>query len=176
MSGGAPETVRGLGLLEGSLSVHLDGEAERLPVYRAAVADGELPPGYAADDGAALVYVGTRLFECVASRPGARVVRYQPDGHAGVIETRTPDPACCPRPTAAPAGSTTSAPFPSSGRCGPGATAGTDRPGEETCARPVDGDVSSSRPGCVSSYAARLRELERSSRTEFQKAARIVRP
>jgi dipeptidase E len=89
-SGGAPETVRGLGLLEGSLSVHLDGDARRLPVYRAAVADGELPPGYAADDGAALVYVGTRLFECVASRPGARVVRYQPDGHAGVIESELP--------------------------------------------------------------------------------------
>jgi dipeptidase E len=87
LSGGAPEAVRGLGLLEGSLSVHLDGEAQRLPVYRAAVADGELPPGYAADDGAALVYSGTRLLECVASTPGSRVLRYQPDGHGGVTET-----------------------------------------------------------------------------------------
>jgi peptidase E len=87
MSGGAPEPVRGLGLLPGSLSVHLDGEAERLPVYRAAIVDGELPPGYAADDGAALVYAGTRLSECVSSRAGARIVRYRPDGLGGVVET-----------------------------------------------------------------------------------------
>ena len=79
--------MQGLGLLGGSLSVHLDGEAERLPVYRAAMADGELPPGYAVDDGAALLYAGTRLLECVASTPGARVLRYEPDGHGDVIET-----------------------------------------------------------------------------------------
>ena len=59
MSGGAPEpVVRGLGLLAGSLSVHLDGEPERLPVYRAAVATGALPAGYAVDDGAALLFDG----------------------------------------------------------------------------------------------------------------------
>jgi dipeptidase E len=90
MSGGSPEAVRGLGLLEGSLSVHLDGEAERLPVYRAAVADGELPGGYAVDDGAALVYIGTRLVECVGSRPDARVVRVEPDGAEGVVERELP--------------------------------------------------------------------------------------
>src|SRR5262249_55232691 len=80
MSGGAPEVVRGLGLIEGSLTVHLDGEPERLPMYRAAIASGELPPGYAADDYAALVYAGARLIECVASRPGARVLRVESDG------------------------------------------------------------------------------------------------
>jgi peptidase E len=90
MSAGAPEPVRGLGLLPGSLSVHLDGEAERLPVYRTAIADGELPPGYAADDGAALVYAGTRLVECVSSRPGARIARYRPDGAGGVVESEMP--------------------------------------------------------------------------------------
>lgn len=90
MSGGVPEPVRGLGLLEGSLSVHLGGEFERLPVYRAAVADGELPPGYAADDGAALVYAGTDLLECVASRPGARIVRVGPDGAGGVVQSELP--------------------------------------------------------------------------------------
>jgi dipeptidase E len=85
-SGGAPEAVRGLGLLTGSLSVHLDGESERLPAYRAAIAAGELPPGYATDDGAALLYAGTRLVECVASRPGARVLHLRPDGGGGVFE------------------------------------------------------------------------------------------
>ena len=34
-SRGAPETLEGLGLLEGSLSVHADGEPERLPVWLA---------------------------------------------------------------------------------------------------------------------------------------------
>jgi dipeptidase E len=90
MSGGAPEPVRGLGLLSGSLSVHLDGEFERLPVYRAAIAAGELAPGYAADDGAALLYVGTRLADCVASRVGARVRHLRPDGAGGVDEADLP--------------------------------------------------------------------------------------
>lgn len=85
-SGGTPEPVAGLGLLSGSLSVHLGGESERLPVYRAAVAAGELPAGYAADDGAALLFAGTRLLECVASRDGARVLHVSPDGAGGVRE------------------------------------------------------------------------------------------
>jgi dipeptidase E len=87
MSAGAPEPVRGLGLLTESLSVHLDGETERLPVYRAAIAAGELPPGHAADDGAALLYAGTELAECVASHSGARVLHLRPDGAGGVHET-----------------------------------------------------------------------------------------
>ncbi|HTX47148.1 MAG TPA: peptidase E [Solirubrobacteraceae bacterium] len=86
MSGGAPEPVNGLGLLPGSLSVHLGGEAERLPVYREAVARGALPAGFAADDGAALLYDGVTLVECVASRVGARVLRVDPDGEGGVVE------------------------------------------------------------------------------------------
>jgi dipeptidase E len=85
-SGGAPEPVEGLGLIPGSLSVHLDGESNRLPVYRAAVAAGELPAGYAADDGAALLYAGRRLSECVGSRAGSRVVRVGPDDFGGVQE------------------------------------------------------------------------------------------
>jgi len=90
MSGGAPEPVNGLGLLAGSLSVHLAGEVERLPVYREAVARGALPAGYAADDGAALLYDGDALIECVASRPGARVLRIDPDGEGGVRERPMP--------------------------------------------------------------------------------------
>ena len=89
-SGGAPEPVAGLGLLPGSLSVHLDRESERLPAYRTAVVAGELPDGYAADDGAALVFVGTHLAECVASTPDARVVRVAADGAGGVHERPLP--------------------------------------------------------------------------------------
>ena len=90
ISGGAPAAVSGLGLLEGSLSVHMDSEPERLPVLRDAIASGELPGGYAADDGAALVFSGTRLEECVGSHSAARVVRIQPDGHGGVRESSLP--------------------------------------------------------------------------------------
>jgi dipeptidase E len=90
MSGGAPEPVAGLGFIPGSLTVHLDGELERLPTYRVDVASGRLAPGYAADDGAAVVFRGTHLYECVASRAGARVVRVTPDGAGGVHEQSLP--------------------------------------------------------------------------------------
>jgi len=90
MSGGQPEVVHGIGLLPGSLSVHLDGEAERLPVYAEAVATGALPAGFAADDGAAVLYRGTERGECVASRPDARVVRIEADGNGGVTEAPQP--------------------------------------------------------------------------------------
>jgi dipeptidase E len=89
-SGGAPEPVTGLGFLPGSLSVHLDGESNRIPVYRAAVASGQLPAGYAIDDGAALLYSGTRLRECVASHTGARVVRIRRGDFGGVREDEMP--------------------------------------------------------------------------------------
>lgn len=87
MSGGAPRPAAGLGLIEGSMSVHLDGEPERLPFYRRAVATGELPPGYAVDDSAALLVVGTSVRSCVSSRPGARVIRVEADGEGGTVET-----------------------------------------------------------------------------------------
>ncbi len=86
MSRGAPEPVRGLGLLEGSMSVHLDSERERLAAYRGAVASGELPAGHAVADGAALLYEGTRLVDCVGSRADARVLRIRADACGGVIE------------------------------------------------------------------------------------------
>jgi peptidase E len=90
MSGGQPEVVHGIGLLPGSLSVHLDGEPERMPVYQRAVATGALPPGLAADDGAALVYHGTRLHECVVARPDARVLRVEAGANGATLETAQP--------------------------------------------------------------------------------------
>jgi len=82
-SGGMPEAVHGIGLLSGSLSVHMDSEPERLPVYCDAVSGGRLPAGFAADDGAGLVFGGLALRECVASRPGARVLRVTADASGG---------------------------------------------------------------------------------------------
>jgi len=73
--GGSPAPAAGLGFLPGSNSVHYDGEPERRPVYLAAIQDGVLGPGYGVDDGAGLLFRGTRLAEVVSSRPAARAYR-----------------------------------------------------------------------------------------------------
>ncbi|MBM2823886.1 MAG: peptidase [Thermoleophilia bacterium] len=67
----------GLAILPGSFCPHYDGEELRRPMYRDLVDEG-LPSGYAADDGAALHFVGAALREVVASRPGARAYRVEP--------------------------------------------------------------------------------------------------
>jgi dipeptidase E len=74
-SSGPPEAIAGLGLLEGSLTVHADGEPERLPVWLTAVRDGTLPGGWAVDDGVGLLFRGLRLERAVSSRPGASAQR-----------------------------------------------------------------------------------------------------
>jgi dipeptidase E len=70
----------GLGFLEGSFCPHYDGEPQRRPVYTRLVRDGILPPGYAADDDAALLFEGTDLREVVAQREDARGYRVTPQG------------------------------------------------------------------------------------------------
>ncbi len=74
-SSGALEVIAGLGVLPGSLTVHADGEPDRLPVWLAAVRDGTLPGGWAADDGVGLCFRGERLERIVSSRPGAAALR-----------------------------------------------------------------------------------------------------
>jgi dipeptidase E len=85
-SAGRPESVPGLGLLPGSLSVHCDSDPARLRTYLQAVADRELPPGYAADDSAALLFAGTELLAGVASQNGAGVRRITVDRRAAIQE------------------------------------------------------------------------------------------
>lgn len=78
----------GLGFLPGSHCPHYDGEALRRPSYHGLVADG-LAGGYAADDGAALHFVGADLAGVVTSRPAAGAYRVEAaDGQ--VVETRLP--------------------------------------------------------------------------------------
>ncbi len=74
-SSGPPERIAGLGLLEGSLSVHADGEPERLPVWLAGVREGTIPGGWAVDDGVGLLFRGLSLERVVTSRPGAGAQR-----------------------------------------------------------------------------------------------------
>jgi dipeptidase E len=77
---GRPAPVAGLGFLPGSNSVHHDSEPARRPVYLEAVRTGELPSGWAVDDGAALVFRGTVLADVVTARPGARAYTVMPHG------------------------------------------------------------------------------------------------
>jgi peptidase E len=71
--------LEGLGFLPGSACPHYDGEERRRPVYTQLVAAG-FPAGVAADDDAALHYVGTELREVLTTRVGATAYRVTPDG------------------------------------------------------------------------------------------------
>jgi dipeptidase E len=80
----------GLGLLPGSACPHYDGEEQRQPAFTRLVGSGELPDGWAADDGAGLVFAGQELAEVVTSRPDARAFRVERAPGGGVIERRLP--------------------------------------------------------------------------------------
>jgi len=90
-SSGAPEPTPGLGFLPGSLSVHADGQPGRRPVYLVAVADGELPPGWMADDRVGLLFRDMTLERVVSARPGARAGRVDVIGGALVETPIEPD-------------------------------------------------------------------------------------
>src|SRR5437764_3163195 len=64
----------GLGFLPGTFCPHYDGEAERRPTYELLVSQG-FPPGFAADDQAAVRFDGTDVAECLSSKPDAAVYR-----------------------------------------------------------------------------------------------------
>jgi len=89
-SSGPPEPLEGLGLLEGSLTVHADGEPTRLPIWLDAVSSGEIPGGWALDDGVGVLFRGTELERVVSSRPGAQAQRV--DAIAGELVRRRLEP------------------------------------------------------------------------------------
>jgi dipeptidase E len=64
----------GLGFLRGGFCPHYDGESARQSILRRLVARG-FPSTFAADDSAALHFVGMRLEQAVSSRPNARARR-----------------------------------------------------------------------------------------------------
>jgi dipeptidase E len=75
----------GLGFLSGSCCPHYDGEALRRPAYEGYVATGELPDGWAVDDGAALVFAGEEFHEAVSFQPNAGARRVEKTA-TGVVE------------------------------------------------------------------------------------------
>jgi peptidase E len=79
--------TNGLALLPFSNGVHYDSEEQRRPLYHRLIADGTLPPGYATDDGAGLLYRGTEMVTAYAENgsAGAYLVERGTDGTA--VET-----------------------------------------------------------------------------------------
>ena len=74
----------GLGLIPGSNCPHYDSEERRRPLYQRLVREGALAPGFAADDGVGLHYVGTELHEAVSDREGASAWRVEVTGETKV--------------------------------------------------------------------------------------------
>jgi dipeptidase E len=72
--GGLAPLHDGLGLLEGSACPHYDGESERRAAFHRAL-QGGMAHGFAADDGAALHFSGSKFVEAVSSRAQARAYR-----------------------------------------------------------------------------------------------------
>jgi dipeptidase E len=83
---GAPQRVEGIGLLPFSNCVHYDPRSAHRLAYHDFLRDG-MRPGYAAEDGAALHFVGSELRRVVASRPESRGYRLDADGER-VVEMR----------------------------------------------------------------------------------------
>jgi peptidase E len=64
-----------LAFLKGSCCPHYDGEPQRRPAYHDAISKGDMLPGVAIDDGAAIHFVDGEIRRAVASRPRAKAYR-----------------------------------------------------------------------------------------------------
>ncbi len=73
----------GLGLVPFSNGVHYDSEEQRRPLFQRLVGDGTLPPGYATDDGAGVLYRGTEFVEAVTEQDGKQAYYVEPDASGG---------------------------------------------------------------------------------------------
>jgi peptidase E len=80
----------GLGWLPYSNGVHYDAELQRRPLMQELVGNGGLPAGYATDNGAGLVFRGTRLAEAFAETEGP--LAYEVSRAADGTVTETPLP------------------------------------------------------------------------------------
>ncbi len=69
-----------LGFLEGSCCPHYDGEADRRPALHKFLQRGDILPGYALDDGAALHFHHQEIHRIVSSRPQANAYHLRAEG------------------------------------------------------------------------------------------------
>jgi len=77
-----------LGYLPGSMCPHYDGETERRQTFHRMLETGAIAPGYAAEDGVGLHFVGTRLERVVTSRAGKAAYRLDRAEGGAVREER----------------------------------------------------------------------------------------
>jgi peptidase E len=84
--GGPPDRVGGLGFLPWSNTVHYSSEPARREALHGWLRQG-MAPAYAADDGAALHFVGDDVVQVVASRRDARAYRIEAR-HGRVLTTQ----------------------------------------------------------------------------------------
>ena len=82
--------VGGLGLLPYSNGVHYDNELQRRPLFQKLIGAGELPDGYATDDGVGLHYAGTALVEAVTEVRGKGAYAVRREGVVAVEERIEP--------------------------------------------------------------------------------------
>lgn len=78
--------IQGLGFLAGSCCPHYNGDPERRPKYHRRLSAGEITPGLAIDDSAAVHFLDDRIHRVVASRPG--VTAYRVGLEAGEVRER----------------------------------------------------------------------------------------
>jgi dipeptidase E len=64
-----------LGFLPGSCCPHYDGEPERRPLFHELIAKGEISPGFALEDSAAIHFIDQDVYRIVASERGAQAFR-----------------------------------------------------------------------------------------------------
>jgi len=76
-----------LGFLEGSCCPHYDGEADRRPALHKFLQHGEILPGYALDDGAALHFHNREIHRIVSSRPQTNAYRLRAEDGVVIEET-----------------------------------------------------------------------------------------
>ena len=80
--------TNGLALLPHSNGVHYDSDPQRRPLYHSLVADGTLPPGYATDDGAGLLYRGTTMAQALAENDDAGAYHVSRDSTGAAVESK----------------------------------------------------------------------------------------
>jgi len=79
-----------LGFLPGTNCPHYSSEEKRRPSFHQLLAEGEIAPGYAADDGVALYFADESLARVVATRRNARAYRLAL--HEGVVQETPLEP------------------------------------------------------------------------------------
>jgi len=78
-----------MGFLPGSCRPHFDGDPRRRPTFHQFLAEGQIQPGIAFDDGCAGHYVDGQLAHVVSSRPEAQAYRLE-KANGSVVETPIP--------------------------------------------------------------------------------------